>query len=117
MTDREQLLDLWNDMWKEGNWIPSWPDCLRGLSPEEAAWSPDPNCHSIWQEVVHVTFWRRVTIERMAGIGPPSAEEIERSEFAHPEVVDSEHWDGAVYQLKATHDEIAAAIQDESRDV
>ena len=115
--DRTQLLELWNDMWKEGNWIPSWPDSLQGLTPDEASWSPDPNCHSIWQEVVHVTFWRRVTLNGMAGIGSPSGEEVERLEFAVPEVVDVEHWDAAVYQLKATHDEIAAAILDESPDI
>jgi len=60
--ERPNLLELWNDMWKEGNWIPSWPDSLAGLTAEEAAWSPDPNCHSVWQQVVHVTFWRNVTL-------------------------------------------------------
>ncbi len=115
--DREQLLELWNDMWKEGNWVPSWPDSLAGISALEAAWTPDPQCHSVWQEVVHVTFWRRVTLARMAGGDAPGDEEIARLEFAMPAVVSEETWEAAVEALKQTQDEIAAAIQVASKDV
>jgi hypothetical protein len=115
--ERETLLELWNDMWKEGNWVPSWPDSLAGLTVEDATWTPDPKCHSIWQEVVHVTFWRRVTLDKMAGGAAPSAEEIERMEFAMPDVVSDATWEAALAALKQTQDEIAAALQDESRDI
>lgn len=114
---RDQLLELWNDMWKEGNWVPSWPDSLEGLSGETAAWSPDPKCHSVWQEVVHVTFWRQVTLRRMAGGAPPSDEEIARLEFAVPEAVSDAAWTTAVEALKQTQDELAAAIRDEALDI
>ena len=115
--DRDQLLELWNDMWKEGNWVPSWPDSLAGLTAQAAAWSPGSGGHSVWQEVVHVTFWRRVTLDRMAGGPAPSGEEVERLEFAMPEVVNQETWAAAVEALKRTQDEIAAAIQDENADI
>lgn len=104
-------------MWREGNWVPSWPDSLEDLSGKAAAWSPDPDCHSIWQEVVHVTFWRRVTLERMSGGAPPSDEDVERLQFAMPEVVDDTSWAAAVASLKRTHDEIGGAIQDEAKDI
>jgi len=115
--ERDQLLELWNDQWKEGNWVPSWPDSLAGLNAETAAWSPDPKCHSIWQEVVHVTFWRNVTLARLAGSPPPTEEEIARLEFASPEMPDDEAWASAVEALKQTHDQVAAAIADESQDI
>jgi hypothetical protein len=115
--EREKLLELWNDMGQEGNWVPSWPDSLAGLSAEEAAWSPDPQCHSLWQEVVHVTFWRRVTLDRMAGGTPPGEAEIERLQFAAPEVTSDDAWAAAVEALKQTQDEIAAAIQDPAKDI
>jgi hypothetical protein len=115
--DRNHLLELWNDMWKEGNWVPSWPDSLAGLSAEAAAWSPDPKCHSIWQEVVHVTFWRQVTLLQLVGSERPSDEDIERLEFAASEVVSEDAWTAAVAALKQTQDEIAVAIQDESKDI
>ena len=115
--DRGELLELWNDMWKEGNWVPSWPDSLAGLSGEAAAWSPDPGCHSIWQEVVHVTYWRCVTLKRMAGGASPDPEEVERLEFARPEVVSEAAWADAVEALKQTQHEIAVVILDETSDI
>jgi hypothetical protein len=115
--NRTELIELWNDMWNEGNWVPSWPDSLAGISAAEAAWSPDAKCHSIWQEVVHVTFWRRVTIDRMTGGAPPDEQTIERLEFAAPVEAGEEAWAAAVDALKQTQDIIAVAVQDESKDI
>jgi hypothetical protein len=115
--DRDQLLELWNDMWKEGNWVPSWPDSLADLTAENASWKPEPPCHSIWQEVVHVTFWRKVTLTRLAGGGAPSDEEVMRLEFAAPEKATEEAWTAAVEALRQTQQAIAAAIQDASADI
>lgn len=115
--DRAEMLEMWSDMAKEGNWIPSWPDSLAGLTPEEAAWSPDPKCHSIWQEVVHVAFWRRATLNQIAGGKGPSSEEAEASEFALPESPDAESWAAAVSELDRSHADIAAAIQNPDADL
>lgn len=123
--EREQILQLWNDMWQKGNWIPSWPDSLAGLSAEQAAWIPktanlsvNPSlAHSIWQEVVHVTFWRRATLAQMAGGVAPTQEEIDQAEFAMPDGLSEQAWRETLEALKNTHDEIAAALLDESQDV
>lgn len=115
--DSAQLLELWNDMWTEGNWVPSWPDSLAGLTAETASWSPEPPCHTVWQEVVHVTFWRRVTLERWAGGAAPADDEVERLEFATPASATEEAWTAAVEALRRTQDEIAAAIQDPTKDL
>src|SRR5579871_236384 len=102
--DREKMLELWHDMWKEGNWVPSWPDSLEGLNAEKALWSPGPGGHSIWQEVAHVIFWRQVTLTRLAGGTPPEGDEVERLEFALPEVTDDASWQATVATLKQTQD-------------
>lgn len=115
--NREQLLELWNDMWSEGNWVPSWPDSLAKLTAESALWSPGPGAHCIWQEVVHVTFWRRVTLSRLAGGPGPTDEEVERMEFALPDQQNDSAWAAAVSDLKQSQDEIAVAIHDESKDI
>ena len=115
--DRKQLLELWNDMWLEGNWVPSWRDTLQELTAEEAAWSPDARCHSVWQEVVHVIFWRRVTLERMSGGGPKDDATVEREEFAMPEVRDAAAWSKALAELDQTQQDLAAAIASEDKDV
>jgi hypothetical protein len=115
--ERAEMLEMWSDMAREGNWIPSWPDSLAGLMPEDAAWTPDPKCHSIWQEVVHVTFWRQATLNQIAGGKGPSAEEVEAKEFALPDHLNTESWAASVNELDRTHAEIAAAIQSPDADV
>ena len=115
--DRQKLLELWNDQMKEGNWVPSWPDSLASLTVEEALFTPDPPCHCIWQEVVHVIFWRGVTLTRMAGGDQPSDEEVEAREFALPETPDADAWKNTLAALQASHDALAAAIADEFKDI
>ena len=110
------MLELWSDMAKEGNWVPSWPDSLAGLTAEEAAGSPGDGAHSVWQEVVHVCFWREVTLRRMAGGPNPDDEEIEREEFAKPESLDEASWSATVARCKKTHEDITAAIQNPNVD-
>ena len=108
----QQLLEMWQDMEKEGNWVPSWPDSLAGLSAEDAAWVPDAlPCHSIWQEVVHVTFWREATLRLMARGDPPTAEEIHSREFAAPPVATEEAWAVALGALRKTQTDLAEKIE------
>ena len=107
-----QLLELWQEMWQEGNWVPSWPDSLAGLTAEQAAWTPDGLlCHSIWQEVVHVIFWREATLRLMAGGDAPTGEDIVAQEFAPPPVVTEQAWAAAVAALKKTQDALAEKIE------
>ena len=115
--DRGALLQLWNDMAKEGNWVPSWPDSLANLSPQAAAWTPGPNCHSIWQEVSHVIFWRQATLKLMAGGASPTADEVEQHEFALPDTVDADSWAATIESLRRTHEDIVAAIVGNEADI
>ncbi len=111
--DISQILERWQEMWQEGNWIPSWPDSLAGLTAAEAAWVPGAYpCHSIWQEVVHVTFWREATLRLMAGEDAPTGEEIVAQEFAPPPAVTQEAWEAAVAALKKTQDDLARKIEE-----
>ena len=111
------MMQLWSDMAKEGNWVPSWPDSLAELNAESASWTPGLNCHSIWQEVVHVTFWRRATLSLMAGGSSPSSEEVEQKEFALPASLDAESWAATVADFERAYTELAAAISDSAIDV
>jgi hypothetical protein len=117
MMDRDKMLEMWTDQVKEGNWIPSWTDSLAGLTAEEAAWTPGKGAHSIWQEVVHVIFWRHATIAQMSGGSGPSSEEVNQREFALPDRLDEESWAETVAELNRTHGDIAVAIQDPEIDV
>src|SRR5258708_35580527 len=98
--ERPEMLELWNDMWKEGNWLPSWPDSLAGLTAKEASWSPDAVTHSIWQEVAHTIFWRNVTLEKMAGGESPTDEKVERLQFAAPDNPTDKDWSTTIQELE-----------------
>ena len=42
---------------------------IRRVSPEQAAWRPDPARHNIWEIVVHAAYWKYAAHRRlMAGI-------------------------------------------------
>ncbi len=113
--DRVELLELWNDMWQDGNWIPSMKDALRDVSAEQAAWHPSEGDHSIWEEVAHITFWRRATIDgRAAG---ESDADTERLEFAADASGSAEAWDDALAELERTQVEVERMLGDDERSV
>lgn len=115
--DRDQLLSMWNDMAQNGNWVPSWTDSLAALTPDEALWRPAEGCHSIWQELAHVVFWRQVNLRWMHGGPAATAEEVEQRDFMLPSVTDESAWKATVAEFDRTQSEIAAAIQDPENDV
>ena len=101
------------------SWVPSWPDTLNDVRAEQAAYKPgeDPWCRSIWEETVHVTYWRRVTLNRLASGEGPTEEEINRLEFAVPSDQNETEWRNAVAMLRDTQHELAAAIKDPATDL
>jgi len=40
---------------------------LRGLSLEEARWTPGRGVHSVWEQINHVAHWKRYVLERVRG--------------------------------------------------
>jgi uncharacterized damage-inducible protein DinB len=115
--NREFLLQLWNDMAGEGNWVPSWTETLASVSAEEALWKPDPPCHSLWEELMHVIYWRGVTLRRMAGGEPPTEDEVAEREFALPAFTDEENWKATLALFQQNQEALAATITDESQDI
>ncbi|HYD02145.1 MAG TPA: DinB family protein [Phycisphaerales bacterium] len=70
-ADSALLVSFWNDAWEEGLWAAGWRRSLDGLTAAQAAWSP-PNApgvpgrrHSIWQNVLHLCFWREDALRRL----------------------------------------------------
>ena len=40
---------------------------LRGVNPEEAAWKPAPDRHSIWDLTLHIAYWNYAIRRRITG--------------------------------------------------
>ena len=103
-TDRELLLSFWNAAWSEGLWAAAWSKSVDNLTPAQAAWSPAPGRHSIWQIVLHMIFWRENELRRFATGQPPSAKEVEELNF--PTLTDTSQiaWDKACERLRDTQE-------------
>jgi len=108
--DRASLLKLWDESWKDGIWIAPWSKAVADLTPRQAAWRPKKGRHSIWQNVVHVCFWREYTLMKLAGKPPLTREQIIAAEFAEPKSPTAAEWRKTVRRLKKSHDDMRRAI-------
>lgn len=127
---RQQILTWWNDAWREGLWAASWEKSLDGLTAHQAAWSPvlanaptpppAPAIHSIWQNVLHMIFWRESWLRR---ISPETRgqhttpQEVAAGNFPVITEVSEAAWQQAKDRFLATQQRVAAALADPSLDV
>ena len=110
--DRATLLTLWTDSWDGDIWIAPWSKAITGLTAQQAAWTPAPGRHSIWQNVTHVVYWRNYTLDVIAGKPKPPAAEVEAHQFAVPSEITDAAWAHTSRQLMISHERIRAAIAD-----
>ena len=111
MTDREMLIQMWDEMWGSYTWIPGWDKSFADLTPQQAAWKPGPQRNSIWQILNHIAFWRETTVNRLAG-KPPTEDVIARSNFEEPAQITDAAWRTALSRLEKSHQAIRAALGD-----
>jgi len=108
--DRELLLKMWNDAWETGLWAAAWSKVLADLTPQQAAWKPGPDRHSIWQIVAHMVFWRENELRRMASGQAPTDDEIQRLNFPAIQDVTAEAWPQTYQRFAGTQRRIADAL-------
>ena len=64
----ELLLGLLDEAFDKKAWHgPNLRGALRSLAPEEAAWRPSPDRHSIWELTVHAAYWKYAVRRRLTG--------------------------------------------------
>ena len=90
---------------------PAIRDLLEGVSAETAAAHPIDGSHSIWQLVLHMTYWRTVAAGALAG-GP--VDENPPHELDWPAVDDTgpEAWQRTLDGLEASQQALLAALAD-----
>lgn len=110
--DRAALLKHWNDAWSEGLWAAAWSKAAAGLTPQQAAWTPAPGRHSIWQVVEHMVFWREDNLRRLAGSGPPGKEQLAAGNFPRIAEATEKAWKAALDRFEQSQRRIAEAIAD-----
>jgi uncharacterized damage-inducible protein DinB len=68
MTEVNRILDEYDRVMQGNAWHgdPIW-QILNGISAECAAHRANAGTHTIWQIVMHMTFWESVAVRRLAG--------------------------------------------------
>src|SRR5438876_234182 len=114
-TPRELITQWWSDAWTEGLWSAAWSKSINDLTPEQAAWRPPPSVggqrHSIWQQVLHMIFWRESWLRRVATGQKPSKEELASLNF--PTITDAsfDTWRSTLRRFQDTQDNMAQALR------
>ena len=83
---------------------------LRGVSPEEAAWKPGSDRHTIWELALHIAYWkyavwRRITGEQKGGFGRGPS-----NWPAVPTPADARAWDSDRALLRREHERLIEAV-------
>jgi uncharacterized damage-inducible protein DinB len=110
--DRPALLKWWTEAWTQGLWAASWSKAVAGLTPQQAAWTPSPGRHSIWQVVEHMMFWREDNLRRLAGGAKPTPDQLAAGNF--PRITDASEkaWADTLRRFQDSQRRIGAAIAD-----
>lgn len=90
MTEVERILDQYDRAMNGEAWHgdPVWK-ILGGLPAEQAAWRADPQVHTIWQLVSHMTFWETEVFRRLNRL---PARPVEELNFPAMPDVTSDNW-------------------------
>jgi DinB superfamily len=108
MTETQRILAQY-DMVLHGNaWHgdPIW-QILDGISVECAAHRPIPNAHTIWEVVMHMTFWEDVAERRMAGQRAGLDEALNFPPMPAPT---EGNWQTTLERFRASNEEFGKAL-------
>jgi hypothetical protein len=64
----ELVLRLFDEAYKKKTWHgPNLSQAIRGVSAKQAAWRPGARRHNIWEETLHVAYWKYAVRRRIEG--------------------------------------------------
>jgi uncharacterized damage-inducible protein DinB len=85
--------------------------CLRGVTPEQAAWKPARGRHSIWELTLHLAYWKYAVRRRLeaspSGMFPRSPANWPTV----PKPADTPHWKADRALLRSEHAQLVEAVR------
>lgn len=85
---------------------------LRGVSPEEAAWRPAAQRHSIWELTLHLAYWKYAVLRRIDG-SPRGGFPRQPSNWPRvPDPPAATAWRRDRALLKSEHEKIVATVRE-----
>lgn len=110
MTDIERLLDQYDRVMHGNAWHGDaiW-QILDGISAECAAARPVADAHSIWEILMHMTFWEGVSSRRLAGERAGLVEDEALNFPATPEPTEA-NWQKTREEFRASNQKLREAL-------
>lgn len=95
-----------------GSWHggPTAVGALRGVSAEQAAWTPAPGRKSIWQLALHIAYWKYAVRRRIEGGADSRFPRTPANWPRLPKPADEHAWRQDVALLKQEHDRLVESI-------
>jgi uncharacterized damage-inducible protein DinB len=85
--------------------------CVRGVSPELAAWKPGADRHSIWELTLHLAYWK-YAVRRLLEGGPKGGFPRSPANWPQvPEASDERSWKEDRALLRSEHERLVAAVR------
>ena len=103
--------------WLESSWEGAYHTpigkAIEGLTAAHVFWRPAPERHSIWQNVMHMAYWREYFIRSLEGeTAFPSKAELEAHNWPrHPDPADDAAWEAARRRLAATQERLVTLLR------
>ncbi|MEW6046901.1 MAG: DinB family protein [Bacillota bacterium] len=119
MQSSQEIVTLLKALWEEGGPHAPISKASQSLSAAQAFFRPAPERHSIWQNVMHMAFWREHLVSTLKGEAKQLTDELLEHENwpPHPDPADSEAWNAARSRLEATQQALVQLVAslDEAR--
>lgn len=95
-----------------GSWHggPTAVGALRGVSAEQAAWTPAPGRKSIWQLALHIAYWKYAVRSRLEGGAESRFPRTPSNWPKLPSPADARAWAADVALLKREHELLVEVI-------
>ncbi len=108
MSEVQRILDHYDGVLNGAAWHgdPIW-QILDGISPETAAARPLAGGHTIWEIVMHMTFWEGVATQRLAGQRAGLVEELN---FPAMPAVSADNWKRTLDDFRGSNQNFRAAL-------
>ncbi len=105
------LLEMLDQGYERKAWHgPNLRQSLRGVSPECAAWRPQPGRHNIWEIALHAAYWKYVVRRRLQG-GKRGSFVLKGSNwFKRPMELSEKAWRADLALLEAEHRKLREAL-------
>ena len=84
--------------------------CLRGITPEQAAWRPAPKRHSIWELTLHLAYWKYAVRRNLEALPKGTFPRSPSNWPAVPKPADAETWKADRGLLRSEHELLVEAV-------